>query len=437
MGVNPLRILISDLGRNRVAVDDETDHLPRIARVVAVADGHYVRLAIRAVDESFGLKWLRQVRNIAAMGFPALAWSEMKRDRHDWILAPCTTRNAALDHNDTSDQDARLFGNRVRFDWMKQVVQFPYAQRGIRTPAKDANVTNPDIVVIVNPGAAGGKALKAVPVINRTLEALDCPYAIYVTKERGDAIQAARSYAESGVSRILAVGGDGTVNEVANGIYQSGSDTALGLVPVGHGTDLARHLGTTRQVDLAVQRACQGEPARIDLGLAKYADNTERAFINIAGLGFDAIVASKAQKSRLPGGNLPYLGSALTTLVGFQNLQVTIDADGQRIETAGVFVQIANAQYMGGGYHFAPMAAMDDGLLDVCIVGDFGKFELIRAIPSVYKGKHVTHSKFSHVTAKCITIETSTPAMVQLDGELVGQTPVQFSVLPAAIALVK
>jgi len=296
---------------------------------------------------------------------------------------------------------------------------------------------NPDIVVIVNPGAAGGKALKAVPVINRTLEALDCPYAIYVTKERGDAIQAARSYAESGVSRILAVGGDGTVNEVANGIYQSGSDTALGLVPVGHGTDLARHLGTTRQVDLAVQRACQGEPARIDLGLAKYADNTERAFINIAGLGFDAIVASKAQKSRLPGGNLPYLGSALTTLVGFQNLQVTIDADGQRIETAGVFVQIANAQYMGGGYHFAPMAAMDDGLLDVCIVGDFGKFELIRAIPSVYKGKHVTHSKFSHVTAKCITIETSTPAMVQLDGELVGQTPVQFSVLPAAIALVK
>jgi YegS/Rv2252/BmrU family lipid kinase len=298
-------------------------------------------------------------------------------------------------------------------------------------------VTNPEIAVIVNPRAAGGKALKTLPVINSTLESLNCPYAIYVTKGRGDAIQAARSYAEGGASRILAVGGDGTVNEVANGMYQSGADAALGLVPVGHGTDLARYLGTTRDVAQAVTRACKSDPSRIDLGLARYADGTERAFINIAGLGFDAIVASKAQKSRLPGGNLPYLGSALTTLIGFQNLQVKIDADGQLIETPGVFVQIANAQYMGGGYHFAPMASMDDGLLDVCIVGDFAKLELIRAIPGVYKGKHVTNPKFSHVAAKCISIETSTPAMVQLDGELVGQTPVQFSVLPAAIALVK
>jgi YegS/Rv2252/BmrU family lipid kinase len=298
-------------------------------------------------------------------------------------------------------------------------------------------VTNPEIAVIVNPRAAGGKALKALPVINHTLESLKCSYAIYVTKGSGDAIQAARAFAEEGAARIVAVGGDGTVNEVVNGIYQSGADAALGLVPVGHGTDLARYLGTTKDVAQAAQRACKRDVSRIDLGLARYSDGTARAFINIAGLGFDAIVAAKAQKSRLPGGNLPYLGSALTTLVGFQNLQVKIEADGQIIETPGVFVQIANAQYMGGGYHFAPMASMDDGLLDVCIVGDFGKLELIREIPGVYKGKHVTHPKFSHVAAKCISIETSTPAMVQLDGELVGQTPVQFSVLPAAIALVK
>jgi diacylglycerol kinase (ATP) len=107
------------------------------------------------------------------------------------------------------------------------------------------------------------------------------------------------------------------------------------------------------------------------------------------------------------------------------------------IETPGVFVQIANAQYMGGGYHFAPMASMDDGLLDVCVVGDFGKLELIREIPGVYKGKHVGHPKFTHLTAKCIEIKTSEPAMVQLDGELVGHSPVTFRVLPAAVSLVK
>jgi YegS/Rv2252/BmrU family lipid kinase len=298
-------------------------------------------------------------------------------------------------------------------------------------------VNEPEIVVILNPGAGGGKALKSLPRIHGILKRIERPYAIYVTKARGDAIPAAKSYAESGAKRILAVGGDGTINEVANGIYQSGADVALGLVPVGHGSDLARMLGTPKSVEQAVLRACEREPSRIDLGLAKYEDGCERAFINIAGLGFDAIVASKAQKSRLPGGNLPYLGSALTTLIGFKNLQVEIEADGKKIETAGVFVQIANAQYMGGGYHFAPMASLDDGLLDVCVVGDFGKLELIRAIPGVYKGKHVTHSKFTHVPAKSVSIRTKEPAMVQLDGELVGYTPVQFNVLPAAISLVK
>jgi diacylglycerol kinase family enzyme len=134
---------------------------------------------------------------------------------------------------------------------------------------------------------------------------------------------------------------------------------------------------------------------------------------------------------------LPYLGSALITLIGFKNLDVEIDADDHHIETRGVFVQVANAQYMGGGYHFAPMAKLDDGLLDVCIVGDFSKLELIKAIPGVYKGRHVTNPKFSHVPAKSIEIKTKQPATVQLDGELVGQTPVRFSVLPGAISLVK
>jgi YegS/Rv2252/BmrU family lipid kinase len=298
-------------------------------------------------------------------------------------------------------------------------------------------VTTSEIVVILNPGAGGGKTLKSLARIHGILKRLDRSYAIYVTKGRGDAISATRAYAESGAARILAVGGDGTLNEVANGIYQSGADAVLGIVPVGHGSDLARSLGISKSVEQAVLHACEREPSRIDLGLASFEDGSERVFINIAGLGFDALVAEKAQKSRLPGANLPYLGSALATLIGFKNLQVEIDADDTHLETAGVFVQIANAQYMGGGYHFAPMAKLDDGLLDVCVVGDFNKLELIKAIPGVYKGKHVTHPKFTHVAAKSISIRTRESALVQLDGELVGHTPVRFSVLPAAISLVQ
>ena len=298
-------------------------------------------------------------------------------------------------------------------------------------------MTDAEIVAIVNPGAAGGKTMKSLTRIHGVLKRVGRPYAIYVTKGRGDAIQAARSYAENGAHRILAVGGDGTLNEVANGIYLAGGNAALGLVPVGHGADFARTIGQKGSVEQAVLRACEGEEQPVDLGLARYADGTERAFINIAGLGFDAVVARRAQGSRLPGGNLPYLGSALRTLIGFTNIDVTITTDGETIETPAVFVQIANAQYMGGGYHFAPMAKINDGLLDVCVVGDFGKLELVRQIPGVYKGKHVGHSKFTHMTATRVEISAAQPAIVQLDGELVGSTPVEFQVLPSAIRLVQ
>lgn len=298
-------------------------------------------------------------------------------------------------------------------------------------------MADPGTVVILNPGAAGGRTMKELPRIHGILKRVGGPYVIYVTKGPNDATDAARSYAEEGASRILAVGGDGTLNEVVNGIYFSGKMPALGVVPVGHGTDFARTLGISGSIEQSVLHACEREAKPIDLGLVEWDNGNSRAFINIAGLGFDALVAAKAGKSRLPGSNLPYLGSALSTLATFSNIDVRVDADGQVIETAGVFVQIANAQYMGGGFHFAPMADLADGFLDVCIVGDFSKLELMRQIPGVYKGKHVSHSKFTHVRAKRIRIETVQPANVQLDGEVLDPAPVTFTVLPGALNLVQ
>ncbi|HRA46717.1 MAG TPA: diacylglycerol kinase family lipid kinase [Thermomicrobiales bacterium] len=291
-------------------------------------------------------------------------------------------------------------------------------------------------VVILNPGAAGGQTMKLLPRIHGILKRVDATFAIYVTKEPGDAIGAARRFAEDGATRIIAVGGDGTVNEVVNGIYQSGKAAALGVVPVGHGTDLARTLKISGSIEQSVLHACERAPRPVDLGLARWDDGSERVFINIAGLGFDAIVAAKASKSKLPGSNLPYLGSALSALIGYHNLGVTIVADGETITTKGVFVQIANAQYMGGGFHFAPMAEMDDGLLDLCIVGDFSKAELLRQIPGVYRGKHVGHPKFTHKRAASIRIEPDRRADVQLDGEVLAPAPVTFTVLPGALQLV-
>jgi YegS/Rv2252/BmrU family lipid kinase len=298
-------------------------------------------------------------------------------------------------------------------------------------------MADPGTVVILNPGAAGGKTMKELPRIHGILKRLGTPYVIYVTKGPNDATAATRKYAEDGASRILAVGGDGTLNEVVNGIYQSGASPALGVVPVGHGADFARTLKISGSIEQSVLHACERDATPVDLGLVTWDNGSSRAFINIAGLGFDALVAAKAAKSRLPGSNLPYLGSAMSVLATFSNIDVRVDADGQTVETPGVFVQVANAQFMGGGFHFAPMADLSDGLLDVCIVGDFSKLELIRQIPGVYKGKHITHPKFTHIPARTIRIETKQPANVQLDGEVLEPAPVTFSVVPGAIQLVQ
>jgi YegS/Rv2252/BmrU family lipid kinase len=296
-------------------------------------------------------------------------------------------------------------------------------------------MVSPEIAVVLNPAAGGGKALKALARVHGVLKRLERPYAIHVTKEPGDAIEAACRFADDGAERIVAVGGDGTVNEVANGIHRSQASPALGIVPIGHGRDFARTVGTEKNVELAVLKAVDTTPRPIDLGLVTYADGTSRAFINIAGLGFDAIVAQKAQTSRLPGANLPYLACALSTLIGFDNIDIRIEAGEETIETKAVFVQIANARYMGGGFLFAPMAKIDDGLLDVCVVGDFSKLELVRQIPKVYGGKHTGLAKFRHLLATSVHISSSSTARLQLDGELLGETPVTFTVIPGGIRL--
>jgi YegS/Rv2252/BmrU family lipid kinase len=289
------------------------------------------------------------------------------------------------------------------------------------------------IAVVLNPTAGGGKALGLLPKINAELTKLNRPYHIHVTKSPGDGLATARRYASDGVALVICVGGDGTLNEVVNGILESGKRVPFGLVSAGHGGDFARTAGTSKHVDVAVQRACSGKSRAIDAGRVTFDDGATRAFINVAGLGFDALVAEKCQSTRLPGSTLPYLAAAFSSLVTFKNIQVKIEADGVPSETKAVFVQIANAKYMGGGLMMAPDADIADGELQLAIVGDFRKPELLRALPGVYSGKHVGHPKFSQVAAKRIRIETVQPARVQVDGEIMGHAPVTFTVEPGAL----
>jgi diacylglycerol kinase family enzyme len=206
-------------------------------------------------------------------------------------------------------------------------------------------------------------------------------------------------------------------------------------VASGHGSDFVRTTATPKSVEDAIALACSGKTRRVDVGRAAFDNGSSRYFVNVAGLGFDAAVAQRVQKTRLPGSTLPYLLALGSTLVRYRNLNVEVQNDGERLSNVAVFVTVANAKYFGGGLMIAPMAEIDDGLLDLAVIGDFRKFELIKQVPGVYKGKHVTHPKFVHRRTKSVRIETSVPAKVQLDGELVGEAPVTFSVEPSALLL--
>jgi len=291
-------------------------------------------------------------------------------------------------------------------------------------------------VVVVNPAAGGGKTLKILPRVHAALKSLNVNYHLHLTTEAGDGRASAARYAREGASLILAVGGDGTIHEVANGVYDSGVRVPFGVVPAGNGSDFARTIGSSKEIEKSIAVACSGRSRSVDAGLATLDNGISSVFVNIAGLGFDALVAERAIRTKfLPGANLPYLAAALHCLISFQNIETTVNVDGEIINTKAVFIQIANGMFMGGGYKIAPMADIEDGKLDLALVGDLSKPDLLMNIPKVYTGKHVGHPKCVFKRASSIRVETVQPANVQLDGEIIGPAPVTFTVLPAALLL--
>src|SRR5215204_4318723 len=167
---------------------------------------------------------------------------------------------------------------------------------------------SPEIGVILNPHAAGGRALKTLPRVTNTLLELGAQFSLYTTIGVRDAWMQARTFANQGVERVIAVGGDGTFNEVANGLMEADRPVPMGIVPVGTGCDLPRTLGLmTKSVEDSVRRACTGSPNIIDAIHAKCDTGESRYFVNVAGLGFDATVAERAARTKLPGGKVSYL----------------------------------------------------------------------------------------------------------------------------------
>jgi YegS/Rv2252/BmrU family lipid kinase len=291
------------------------------------------------------------------------------------------------------------------------------------------------IGIIINPASAGGRTLRLAPEITDLFAASGRRHDVHISSKAGEPPVVARQMLERGLKTIVAVGGDGTINEVGSAILEHGGDAALGIIPSGSGSDFVRTLKLPKRIASAVQIVLNRHVTNIDAGRITFDDGSFHHFVNVAGLGFDAVVAEIAIETRLPGSTLPYIASALRAMRVYHNMMMRIESEHGVWEGRAASVLFANAQYFAGGMHIAPMANLTDGALDVCILGDLTHFEMIRALPGLFKGKHVTNPKFKHFTAKSITVSSEYPARVQADGELFKYTPVTIDVLPGALKI--
>jgi diacylglycerol kinase (ATP) len=292
------------------------------------------------------------------------------------------------------------------------------------------------IGVVINPISGAGAHRDAgrarAELARRVLGRLGCDADVRVTARVGHARDLARTFIEAGVARVIAWGGDGTVNEVGPPLVAAG--VPLGIVPSGSGNGLATDLGLSTEPAVALDRAATADPKPIDAG-----EINGRMFFNIAGIGFDARIAHEFH--RLPAGRrggLPYLKIGLWVGLTYRPARYGVRLDGgQRLEQAALVLAFANGRQYGNGAIIAPRARPDDGKLDAVLVEDRSFFGNLWRVPRLFRG---TADRARGVLTRPIVsamVDSSAPLMIHVDGEPVPPaSSADVRVLPGALRLV-
>ena len=284
--------------------------------------------------------------------------------------------------------------------------------------------------LIVNPTSGRGKAARILPELRARLAALGCDAEVLTSESAAHASQLAAAAAD-GPEVVVAVGGDGMVAAVAQGVI--GSRAALGIVPAGTGNDLAANLGYARRKPLeAAAVIARGDRRPIDVGRIE----GSRAFLCVAGGGFDSEVNRDANRIQHLRGTAVYLVAVLRTMRRFTPARFTVTLDGEERSFDGMFVAVGNASSYGGGMRITPDAKMDDGVFDVCMVGAMGKGSLLAQLPRLFTGTHVRHPAVETARARRVTLAADRPFTLYADGEEVGPLPATLTLEPAALDVV-
>jgi len=299
------------------------------------------------------------------------------------------------------------------------------------------------IACIVNPHSANGKTGKRWPGIEAALRKHLGESRVYMTEKPRHATALARQALAEGAELVISVGGDGTNNEVLNGLFEDGKPVnpaaAMSVIPGGTGGDFARLLKIPKDPEAAARRLALAKPAPIDVGRLTCVDHSgatvSHMFLNIASFGLGGEVDARVNRtSKALGGRLSFMWASLVTILKYRNRPVHITVDDVFDEERVIQqVSVANGQYFGAGMWIAPQASLDDGLFDIVIQGYASRTQTLLGAGDIYKGEHVHRPNTYVLRGVRLTASSREVTLIDMDGEQPGRLPVTMELIPGAL----
>lgn len=298
---------------------------------------------------------------------------------------------------------------------------------------------------IVNPNAGNGKGQKDWSRINDLLKKNGIVTTVNFTGKKGDAIELTRKAIGDGFRKFISVGGDGTLNEIVNGAFKqdhcSPGELLLAMIPVGTGNDWGRMFSIPLVYEGAVSVIREGRQMPHDIGVIDYYNGEtreKRYFINIAGLGFESLVVKKTNRQKDKGKNSKaiYFYNLLSSLLSWRHTNADIFIDGKKISCKIFSINVGNGRFCGGGMRQTPEALPDDGLLDITVIKEMSRIDVIRSLKLLYDGTILSHPKVDGYRTTGMSVSSDSLLHIEADGESLGHTPAEFGILPSAINIV-
>ncbi len=286
---------------------------------------------------------------------------------------------------------------------------------------------------IANPNAGRGRGRAIIPEIKAYLQQHSIIGEIWETKARWDAVDLVQKGLQAGFEVIVAVGGDGTIHEVANGLLRVGKSVPMGAIRVGTGNDLLRHLQVPTDLNEAMRIILQGKEIKMDAG--KVAD---RYFVNALGVGFDAEVALETQRIHRLKGTAVYLYAVMKRLMKFHTPKVRIQMDEQVFDGEITLVTLGNGVSSGGGFKLTPNARVDDGWFDICLIKAVPRWKVFTILPRVLWGGHINLPDVQMSRAKHVIIDSADDLQAHLEGEIIDldRHHLEITLIPGCLRMI-